>query len=143
MDNAMILRQGFVIGFVVSILSYGPLFMIFARETLAHGRIVGLFSGLGIATADAISAAVAVVGLSLVTDFLIQQEVPLRIVTDLIFCGVGVWLAVVGVPADAERPTVATVSGAFVSTFGLTLATPSGIPYIAGLFVAFNRSVLK
>jgi threonine/homoserine/homoserine lactone efflux protein len=138
MDDVTKIAQGFAIGFLVSIGSYGPLFMIFARETLTHGRLLGFIAGLGIAAGDAVAAAIAVVALALVNDFVKQNDVLVRVVTGLIFCGVGVWLAVVGIPKEVRQPSASTITGAFLSTFGLTLATPSGVPYIAGLFIVFN-----
>jgi threonine/homoserine/homoserine lactone efflux protein len=141
MDPLTVLGQGLLIGFAISAASYGPLFFIFARQTLTHGRIIGFFSGLGIAAGDGISAGVAIVGLSLISDFLDAQQVWLRLAGGLIMCGVGVRLALLAPPQKVSTPTVATLTGAFASTLGLTLATPSGIPYIAGIFATFGVPV--
>jgi threonine/homoserine/homoserine lactone efflux protein len=138
MDDVNVLAQGFLIGFVISAGSYGPLFFVFARQTLAHGRIVGFFSGLGIAAGDAIAAGIAVLGLALVSTLLDERQLWFRLTGGLIMCGVGLRLARLVPPDTVRTPTVATLAGAFGSTLGLTLATPSGIPYIAGLFATFG-----
>jgi threonine/homoserine/homoserine lactone efflux protein len=136
--TVLALAHGLAVGFFISAVSYGPLFFIFARTTLAYGRILGFFSGLGIAVGDAIATAVAVLGLSFISDFLDVQRIWLSLGGGLILCAVGVRLARVKPPETIRPPTVTTLAGAFISTLGLTLMTPSGIPYIAGIFAIFG-----
>jgi len=51
MDPTLLVR-GFVLGFTIAA-AVGPISLLCIRRTLAEGRLVGLVSGLGVATADA------------------------------------------------------------------------------------------
>src|SRR5437763_10201141 len=55
--------RGFVLGFAVAA-SPGPIFFLCLRRTLAQGRLTGLLSGLGVATADGFYAAIATFGVA-------------------------------------------------------------------------------
>ena len=57
MDPAFTLR-GFVLGFTIAA-AVGPISLLVIRRTLSEGRVVGLASGLGVATADGTYGAVA------------------------------------------------------------------------------------
>jgi threonine/homoserine/homoserine lactone efflux protein len=134
MDNFPVVGRGFLVGFVVSAGSVGPLSMLFARRTLAQGRLIGFFSGLGVAAGDSISSTIAALGLSFVAALLLQQEVLLRIIGGAITIIVGTLLARSIPNLQQPAPTVATLAAAFLSTFGLTVATPSGIPVFIWVF---------
>ena len=60
-DPALALR-GFVLGFTIAA-AVGPISLLVIRRTLAEGRLYGLVSGLGVATADATYGAIAAFGL--------------------------------------------------------------------------------
>src|SRR3990170_6143031 len=70
MDPTLLIR-GFVLGFTIAA-AVGPISLLCIRRTLAEGRVVGLVSGLGVATADATYGAVAAFGLTAVTDLLVD-----------------------------------------------------------------------
>src|SRR5213593_4116981 len=69
---ASALALGFLVGFPIAA-SPGPIFVLVLRRTLARGWRSGLVSGLGVATGDAIYAALAAFGVAVVTNFLIGQ----------------------------------------------------------------------
>jgi threonine/homoserine/homoserine lactone efflux protein len=66
-----LLARGLLIGFGVA-MAVGPMSLLTMRRTIAHGRLYGLVSGLGIASADASYSAVAAFGLTAVTAVLVQ-----------------------------------------------------------------------
>ena len=70
MDPTLLVR-GFVLGFTIAA-AVGPISLLCIRRTLAEGRLVGLVSGLGVATADATYGAIAAFGLTAVTDLLVD-----------------------------------------------------------------------
>jgi putative LysE/RhtB family amino acid efflux pump len=67
------LALGIVVGFPIAA-SPGPIFFLVLRRTLARGWRSGLTSGLGVATGDAIYAALAAFGVAAVTTFLIAER---------------------------------------------------------------------
>ena len=61
------------------------------RRTLTGGFSVGLLSGLGVATADAVYGAIAAFGLVAITGFLVGQQAWLRLIggAALVYLGFG------------------------------------------------------
>ena len=60
MDTGLFGR-GLVLGFTIAA-AVGPISLLVIRRTLAEGRVVGLVSGMGVATADATYGAIAAFG---------------------------------------------------------------------------------
>jgi threonine/homoserine/homoserine lactone efflux protein len=81
--------RGLVLGFAIAA-PVGPIGLLCIQRTLSQGRLVGLVSGLGAATADAIYGAVAAFGLSLLTAFLVEQQMWLGLAGGLFLCYLGV-----------------------------------------------------
>ena len=73
------LINGIILGFSIAA-PIGPIGVLCIRRTLAEGRAYGLVSGLGAATADAIYGSIAGFGLTFISNFLINQQVLLRVV---------------------------------------------------------------
>lgn len=133
------LLEGLVIGFSIAA-PVGPIGMLCIRRTLAEGRLSGIASGLGAATADAVYGCVAVLGLTFISDILIDQQVWFRLIGGLFLCYLGIktFLA-----KPAKRAALTKGNGlvsAYASTFFLTLTNPMTIlsftAIIAGLGLA-------
>ena len=61
--------KGLILGLSIAA-PVGPIGVLCIRRTLARGRAIGLVSGLGAATADAVYGCIAGFGLAFVTDLL-------------------------------------------------------------------------
>ena len=138
MDVGLFL-EGMIIGFAIAA-PVGPIGVLCIRRTLADGRTSGLVSGLGAATADALYGAVAALGLTFVTEFLMGGETWLRLVGGafLLFLGVRTFLA-----RPTERTAPAAGSGlasAYASTFFLTLTNPTTILSFAAVFAGLGET---
>ncbi len=130
--------EGIVIGFAIAA-PVGPIGVLCIRRTLADGRVSGLVSGLGAATADALYGAVAALGLTFVAEFLMGGESWLRLVGGafLLFLGVRTFLAS---PAGRAAPDARRIGlpGAYASTFFLTLTNPTTILSFAAIFAGLG-----
>jgi len=129
--------RGLIIGFSIAA-PVGPIGVLCIRRTLAEGRAFGLFSGLGAATADAIYGFIAGFGLTFVSNFLIRQQVWLRIIGGgfLCFLGVRTFLS-----KPAEHAASARGNGlvsSYVSTFFLTITNPMTILSFAAIFAGLG-----
>jgi threonine/homoserine/homoserine lactone efflux protein len=129
--------EGIIIGFAIAA-PVGPIGVLCIRRTLAEGCASGLVSGLGAATADAIYASVAALGLAFVTNLLVGGESWLRFVGGavLMFLGARTFLA-----HQAERAAPAERSGlpgVYASTFFLTLTNPTTILSFAAIFAGLG-----
>ncbi len=132
-----ILLKGLAIGFLIAA-PVGPIGVLCIRRTLAQGRSVGLATGLGAATADALYGSVAAFGLTLVSDFLIAQRFWFQLIG-------GVFLLYLGVrtlltqPADEPANASGKGSvGAYSSTFFLTVTNPMTILAFVAVFAGFQ-----
>lgn len=130
--------RGLVIGFAIAA-PVGPIGLLCIQRTLAQGRLVGLATGLGAATADSLYGLVAAFGLTALTDLLLAHQVWLR------FAGAAflVYLGIKMITAKAPALTVIPVSrrglvGAWASTFVLTLANPLTILAFLGIFAGLG-----
>ncbi len=138
MDPTLLVR-GFVLGFTIAA-AVGPISLLCIRRTLAEGRVVGLVSGLGVATADATYGAIAAFGLAAVTDLLVDGWRVLGVVGGLFLLWLA-WRTFRAVPGDAaaaKGPGRRGLPGAYLSTLALTLTNPMTILSFAALFVGLG-----
>ncbi len=141
MDAAMLLR-GLVLGFSIAA-PVGPIGILCIRRTLAEGRAAGIVSGLGAATADALYGTVAALGLTIVSGFLLDQQIWLRLVGGAFLCYLGIRTLLSKPAVQAAAVRGSSLPAAFVSTFFLTLTNPitilSFVAIFAGLGLADTR----
>ena len=132
---ASLLIRGFALGFAIAA-SPGPIFFLCLRRSLLRGWLTGLVSGLGVATADAFYAAVAVFGVAaVVTTTLAPVARWLALAGGLALVFIGI-RAVVSSPATREATTSTTRTGlawAYTSILGLTITNPATIISFAAL----------
>jgi threonine/homoserine/homoserine lactone efflux protein len=125
--------SGLIIGFSIAA-PVGPIGVLCIRRTLAEGRLHGLVSGLGAATADAVYGCIAAFGLAFISDLLVQQQMGLRVIGGAFLCLLGVRTILA---KSSEKPTNGKklgLAGAYVSTFLLTLTNPVTILSFAAVF---------
>jgi threonine/homoserine/homoserine lactone efflux protein len=137
MDTTLLLR-GYVLGLTIAA-AVGPISLLCIRRTLAEGRLVGLVSGLGVATADATYGAVAAFGLTAITGLLVDWHRALGIVGGLFLLYLA-WTTFRAVPGEAATTTDRRggLLGAFLSTLGLTLTNPMTILSFGALFLGLG-----
>ena len=129
-----LLLRGFALGFAVAA-SPGPIFFLCLRRSLLRGRLYGLVSGLGVATADGIYAAVASVGLAAVSTAAIGFRRPLALIGGavLVVLAVRILLERRQDPSEVAPATGSGLAWAYASTLGLTITNPATIISFAAL----------
>jgi threonine/homoserine/homoserine lactone efflux protein len=131
------LLKGLIIGFSIAA-PVGPIGVLCIRRTLTEGRASGLVSGLGAATADGIYGCIAGFGVAFISNFLVSQQVWLRLIGGLFLCYLGLktWLAK---PIEqAALPKGNGLIGAYASTFFLTITNPMTIISFAAIFAGLG-----
>jgi threonine/homoserine/homoserine lactone efflux protein len=128
--------KGILIGFSIAA-PVGPIGVLCIRRTLASGRLAGLLSGLGAATADAFYGLLSAGGLTVISGFLIGHQTWLRLFG-------GIFLGYLGVKTFLTRPARLVEDEAepkaisrlkdYSSTFLLTLTNPMTILSFAAIF---------
>ncbi|HEY1661761.1 MAG TPA: LysE family transporter [Verrucomicrobiae bacterium] len=125
----------------------GPIGVLCMRRTLANGRLVGLLSGLGAATADAAYGAVAAFGLTAISNFLVHQKSWLGIVGGIFLCFLGIKIFISKPARPSEEKEAVGLIPAYFSTLFLTLTNPttiiSFIAIFAGLGLARTANYLS
>jgi threonine/homoserine/homoserine lactone efflux protein len=141
MDIAFLLR-GLIIGFSIAA-PVGPIGVLCIRRTLADGWASGLVSGLGAASADAIYGSIAGFGLVFISNFLVSQQVWLRLVGGIFLCFLGV-KTLLAKPADqAATGKGKGLLAAYASTLFLTLTNPMTIISFAAIFAGLGLGAVR
>lgn len=136
------LLKGIFIGFSIAA-PVGPIGVLCIRRTLADGRIAGLLSGLGAATADAFYGCIAGFGMTLISSFLINQQSWIRLIGGAFLCYLGVKTLLtkpVNEPAEVKKKGF---FGPYFSTFLLTLTNPMTILSFAAIFAGLGLASFK
>jgi threonine/homoserine/homoserine lactone efflux protein len=138
--------KGLLLGFSIAA-PVGPIGVLCIRRTLTEGRLSGLVSGMGAASADAFYGFVAGFGLTLISDLLVKQQKWLTLFG-------GVYLCILGFTTLRPKPGALEVEvenkglwSAYLSTLVLTLTNPvtilSFVAIFAGLGLASNDGSYK
>jgi threonine/homoserine/homoserine lactone efflux protein len=115
--------QGIIIGLTLAV-PVGPLALICIQRTVTEGRLHGIFSGIGVATADSFYAAVTFLGLTVISGLIIAQQYLFRFVAGvvLILIGIRVFLSI---PSDISVETEhETYLKDYLSMVALAIANP-------------------
>ena len=136
MDISFLFR-GLIIGFSIAA-PVGPIGVLCIRRTLANGRAHGFISGLGAASADALYGVVAGFGLTFISNFLVGQQLWLRLVGGLFMLYLG-FKTLLEKPAEKAASAQGTgLFGAYTSTFFLTVTNPMTILSFAAVFAGLG-----
>jgi threonine/homoserine/homoserine lactone efflux protein len=129
-----LLLRGFALGFAVAA-SPGPIFFLCLRRTLLWGRMYGLVSGLGVATADGFYAALASFGVAAVASAIASGRRPLAVIGGAVLLGLGARILLERRQEAGQAPAVTArgMAWAYASTLGLTITNPATIISFAAL----------
>jgi threonine/homoserine/homoserine lactone efflux protein len=129
-----LLLRGFALGFAIAA-SPGPIFFLCLRRTLLRGRLYGFVSGLGVATADGLYAAIAAFGFAVVINTVAGGRRPFALIGGAVLIGLGLRILFERKERPAEGPNTSStgLAWAYVSTLGLTITNPATIISFAAL----------
>jgi threonine/homoserine/homoserine lactone efflux protein len=137
MTQAILFLRGLAIGFALAA-PVGPVGILCIRRALAQGLSAALIAGLGAALADTIFGAVAGLGLTMISGFVLNHQTVIRLIG-------GFFLIVVAFRGwhDPDCARVDRFKGGglfkdFLSTFLMSLANPATILAAVGVFAALG-----
>ncbi|MFZ7104722.1 MAG: LysE family translocator [Peptococcaceae bacterium] len=131
------LMKGIVIGFSIAA-PVGPICVLCIKRTLDKGRIYGLVSGLGAATADAIYGSIGAFGLTFISNFLIDRQFWLQLVGGLFLCYLGVKTFISKSQSQEKTKGTLSIFKAYASTFLLTITNPQTILFFTAIFAGLG-----
>lgn len=137
-----LLIEGLLIGFVVAV-PVGPLGLLCINRALATGALCGLFSGLGVATADALAAGIAALGISLISGFLSEHQTLLRFAGGCFLCYLGMKIYQTKPSRQAPTGDVNGLLGAYATTFLLTFSNPITILSFIAIYAGWQVESLS
>jgi len=116
----------------------GPIGLLCIQRTINYGRLSGLLTGLGAATADGIYGAIAAFSLTAVSGFLVHQQ--------SLFSAVGgIFLLYLSIKTFLSEPATEAVMKShkgyfydYTSTVALTLTNPATILSFAAIFAGLG-----
>jgi threonine/homoserine/homoserine lactone efflux protein len=129
--------QGLLVGFSIAA-PVGPIGLLCIQRTLSKGRISGLVSGLGAATADATYGAVAGFGLTFISTLLVHEQLWIRLLGGafLIYLGARIFLSI---PKETDGAVKGQrLTSDYATTFALTLSNPVTIVAFAAVFAGLG-----
>jgi threonine/homoserine/homoserine lactone efflux protein len=135
--NLSVFIQGIIIGLTLAA-PVGPIALLCIQRTVADGRLHGIVSGIGVATADSFYAAVAFLGLTAISGLIIANQFFFRFLSGiiLVLVGIRVWVSLpVGV---SIRPAHDTYMKDYLSMLAITLANPLTIIFFVAILPGFG-----
>lgn len=131
-----------IIGLVVAV-PVGPLGLLCINRALVMGPWCGLLSGFGVATADALAAGIAALGISLVSAFLTDHQTGLRFIGGVFLCYLGLKIYNCDPTRQAPSNDFNGWFGAYATTFLLTLSNPVTILSFIAIYAGWGIESLS
>lgn len=130
--------KGLIIGFSIAA-PVGPIGIYCIRKTLQFGRLSGLASGLGAAVADLIYGIIAVFGLTIISNFLLDEQFWIRLIGGLflMYLGVKTFVYKTKIEKDKKSHHTSLINDFFI-TFFLTLTNPITILAFIAIFAGIR-----
>jgi threonine/homoserine/homoserine lactone efflux protein len=129
--------QGIIIGLTLAV-PVGPISLVCIHRTVANGRLHGIVSGLGVATADSLYAAVAFLGLTAVSGLIMGHQTLFRLLAGiaLILVGIQVFRSIPAAVSegDGQEPYLQD----FLSLFAIAAANPLTIIFFITILPGFG-----
>ncbi|MDE2220943.1 MAG: LysE family transporter [Gammaproteobacteria bacterium] len=135
-----LLGKGLVLGFSIAA-PVGPIGLLCIRRSLSTGRLAGLATGMGAATADACYGAVAAFGLTRVTSLMVGARTWLTLVGGLFLCWLGARIMRIHPDLAVGREADSWAHGAYLGALIITLTNPLTILAFLGAFAGLGLAV--
>ncbi|MGG0187903.1 LysE family translocator [Bacillus rhizoplanae] len=135
----IVFLKGIIIGLSIAA-PVGPIGVLVIKRTLVQGRIYGIVSGVGAASADAVYGLIAGLGLTFITNFFIGQQFWFHLAGGVFLCYLGIKIATSEASETSSRVQGQHLFGAYSSAFLLTLTNPMTIISFVGIFSGLGFS---
>jgi threonine/homoserine/homoserine lactone efflux protein len=129
--------QGIVIGLTLAV-PVGPISLLCIHRTVADGRLHGIFSGIGVATADSVYATVSFLGLTAVSGLILGYQSVFRSLAGLVLVMVGTrvfFSEPAGVSTDSEHEPYLKD---YLSMVAIAIANPLTLVFFIAILPGFG-----
>jgi len=127
---------------IIAAVPVGPIFVMVVQRTLCHHRRAGLMVGLGAAAGDMVYAAVGLLTLEVIKEFVLGHQALFMLAGGLIIGAIGVsmFFREVSLDLPEEKRQVSDWNCA-VQAFVSTLSNPAALATMLALLTAFGLGV--
>jgi threonine/homoserine/homoserine lactone efflux protein len=130
--------QGLLIGLAISA-PVGPIGLLCIRRSIRDGRLAGLCTGLGAATADALYGLAAALGVSAITSLLLHHARAIQLIGGIFLLFLGLHVVRSRIVTDEGKPAhTRSLASAYFSSLALTFANPVTLIALLGIFSALG-----
>lgn len=131
------LIRGILIGLVFGIPA-GAIGALAIQRTLSHGFIAGFFTGLGSSFADLLYAVVGVLGITIVSDFLLAHQTTISVIGGALIVGLGVFIFKKKGVLTKTNINATQLSQFFCTSFVIAITNPATIMTLLIAFTSFG-----
>ena len=138
MREMELLIRGIIAGLMIAV-PVGPVNVLCIRRTIGAGWRSGVTSGLGAAAADMLYGGIAGFSITLIIQFLVQEQFWIRFFGGILLVGIGIWYYFKQpTPLNARIQDRASAYSDIRSTFLLTLTNPTTVLSFLALLAALG-----
>ncbi len=136
MDTSLFI-QGIIIGLTLAV-PVGPIALMCIQRAVTNGRLHGIVSGIGVATADSFYAAVTFFGLTAISGLILAYQFPLRLAAGLVLIVVGIRIFL-SIPAPMSAKTEhETYLKDYLSMVAIAIANPLTLIFFIAILPGFG-----
>jgi len=128
MDSNLVL-QGMIIGLILAV-PVGPLSLMCIQRSLSEGKLHGIVSGFGVATADSFYALVAFLGLTVISGFILSWQDYFRVIAGLVLLAVGIKIFLSLPQTESPDGIHESYTRDYLSMAAIALANPMTITFL-------------
>ncbi|MEI7857464.1 MAG: LysE family transporter [Methanomicrobiales archaeon] len=129
--------QGMIIGLTLAV-PVGPIALLCVQRAVTDGRIHGILSGIGVATADSFYAGVTFFGLTAISGLILAHQFSLRLAAGVVLMAVGIRIFL-SVPAPlSEKGGHETYLKDYLSMVAIAIANPLTLIFFVAILPGFG-----
>jgi threonine/homoserine/homoserine lactone efflux protein len=129
--------RGLAVGFALAA-PVGPVAVLCIRRALARGQFQAFVAGLGAAVADMLFGAVAGLGLTVISVFVMSYQVLIGLFGGLLVLALGISTYRTPVIVSEGAMVVKSLRRDFIAAFTMAITNPATLVAAAGVFAAFG-----
>lgn len=133
----MLLLKSIILGLSVSA-PVGPIGLLCIQRVLSRGRLAGFLTGFGAVTANIIYASIAAYGFSVVSVFLIEHQLLLKLIGSAFLFYLGLKTFLKEPASSAASLSGESLMGMYLSTFLLMITNPVTILNFTAMFAGLG-----
>lgn len=136
MNELELIYKGLLAGLAISV-PVGPVNVLCVSRTISKGRMAGVISGLGAATADTVYGTIAGFSISFIIDFLMREVFWIRLFGGALLIGIGLRYFFKKPQSLAEQGE-SSAHSQYISAFLLNLTNPTTVLSFLAILAALG-----